>query len=110
MKPIRRLLFLLTFIPMFVFQLMMVVLWLPLSMGFLLVSMARYVAIGKFLDYGDFFMSVICWPWEVHSNLTEHDFFYPDMDEDEFGDSDYDDCDYANEDESVDYDYEEYEE
>lgn len=110
MKQIRRLLFLLTFIPLFVFQLIMVILWLPLSVIFLLASMIRYVAIGKFLNYEDFFICVICWPYEVHSVLTEHDFFNPDMDEDEIADSVYDDCDYANEDESVDYDYEEYEE
>lgn len=106
MKQIRRFLFLLTFIPMFVFQLIMIVLWLPLSVVFLLVSMARYIAVGKWYNYGKFFLEVICSPCLIHENLTSRKFFHPDMvdgDEDAI-DEDIDDS------EDVDYDYEEYEE
>lgn len=79
MKQIRRFLFLLTFIPMIIFQFVMIVLWLPLTFFFLMCSFGKYIAVGEFCDYGDFFLSVICCPPLIHERLTSIKFFHPDL-------------------------------
>ena len=79
MKQIRRFLFLLTFIPLIICQLILIVLWLPLTIVFLMCSFGKYVAVGEFCNYGNFFLNVICCPCLIHDRLTSIKFFHPDL-------------------------------
>lgn len=101
MKPIKRLLFLLSFLPMIPFQFIMFILWIPLTIVFLFASVVRYIAVGKFFQYVDFFVGVILWPTLAHLSLTDNDFFRPILYEYENTDSD---------DEYLEDEYEEYDE
>ena len=79
MKQIRRFLFLLTFIPLVIFQFIMIILWLPLTTIFLMCSFGKYIAVGKFCRYDNFFLNVVCWPCLIHGHLTSIKFFHPDL-------------------------------
>ena len=57
----------------------MIILWMPLTFFFLMWSFGKYIAVGKFCNYGDFFLRVICCPSLIHERLTSRKFFHPDL-------------------------------